>query len=84
LVVGSYYGLHAMSLQRDANPFCDGDACLQPGLDLHDRVGPAATVSTVAFSVGLAAAGVALYLALTGDKPTPAPAHAPAAMRLSR
>ena len=64
--VGTYYGLKAFSTNREGEKGCDARGCSQDALNVFDRSDRAATVSTVAFGVGLVGAGVALYSALTG------------------
>jgi len=62
--VGSYFGLRAISKNSDAKDVCDGTACSsESGVTLTDEAKDAATVSNVAFSVGLAAlvGGIVLY-----------------------
>jgi serine/threonine-protein kinase len=62
---GSYFGLRAISMNTDAKELCDGAVCRDPrGVELTEDARDAATVSNVAFGVGLAAlaGGVVLYL----------------------
>jgi hypothetical protein len=65
--VGTFFGLRAISKNSDAKSFCDGAACRdQRGVTLTDDAQSAATVSNVAFGVGLASltAGIVLYATL--------------------
>jgi hypothetical protein len=69
VVVGSIFGLEAKSKLDDsnANGLCQGNACLQQGLNLRQDAKSAATVSTVAFVLGGAAiAGLAPAPSLGG------------------
>ncbi|WP_394843777.1 hypothetical protein LZC95_42850 [Pendulispora brunnea] len=45
----------AKSKYDDASPYCNGDRCLQEGVDLRDSAVSRATIATVVFGVGLAA-----------------------------
>jgi hypothetical protein len=63
--VGSYFGLHAKSLNDDAeNHHCTAANCDPTGVNLVSDARQTATASTVAFAVGAAAvvAGVIIYL----------------------
>jgi hypothetical protein len=64
VAVGSYYGIEAFVQKGDAERLCHGNACPKAGLDLYGAMSTSETVSTVAFSVGAASAGVGLYLLL--------------------
>jgi serine/threonine-protein kinase len=57
VVLGTIFGLEAKSKLDDsnANGLCQGNACLQQGLNLRQDAKSAATVSTVAFVLGGAA-----------------------------
>jgi serine/threonine-protein kinase len=57
VVLGSIFGLEAKSKLDDsnANGLCQGNACLQQGLNLRQDAKSASTVSTVAFVLGGAA-----------------------------
>jgi hypothetical protein len=63
---GAFFGLRASSKHADAKPFCapDESVCKQQGLDLINEAKSAATISTIAFSLGGAAliAGIVLYV----------------------
>jgi hypothetical protein len=67
LVTGTFFGLRAFALKRDAQQQCDGSACSRRGLELYDDVDRAAAASTVAFSVGLVSGGLGVYLMLRDD-----------------
>lgn len=53
--LGSVFGLQAIGKRDDADAFCNEQTCSQEGLDLLDESRSRATVSNVAFGVGLAA-----------------------------
>ena len=76
--VGSYFGLRAISKKGDAEKHCDGSLCDPDGLDLNEQAKTAATVSNVAFGVGVVALGVGTYFFLTSmpDKSHATPAEA--------
>jgi serine/threonine-protein kinase len=66
--VGSYFGLQTFSKQKDSEAHCDGTVCNQTGVDLRDEARGSATISTVAFGIGLVGIGVgAILLATSGD-----------------
>jgi serine/threonine-protein kinase len=54
--VGTYFGLRAASKNSDAETACPGGLCRGDGLDLDRDARRSATISTIAFSVTLAAA----------------------------
>ena len=63
---GTYFGLSAISKNSDAKKLCDGAVCHDPkGESLTDDARKAATVSNVAFGIGLAALGTGIVLYLT-------------------
>jgi hypothetical protein len=64
IVVGTVFGLNALSTRRDGDLHCTGAYCDSMGLALQDDAHTQATVSTVAFTVGAAAlvAAVVLWL----------------------
>jgi hypothetical protein len=71
LGVGTYFGLRAKAKNDDSKPECPDNQCTDGGLQLRDQALEAATVSTVAFGVGLAgiATGVVLLVASSdGDR----------------
>jgi len=53
--VGVVLAFMAKSKYDDAAPYCNGDRCVQEGVDLRDSAVSRATVATVVFGVGLAA-----------------------------
>lgn len=54
--VGTYFGLRASKKNSDAEAACPGGLCRGDGLDLDRDARTSATISTIAFSVSLAAA----------------------------
>lgn len=81
--IGSYFGLHSMSLKDDASEHCDGNLCDAEGVGLKEDAIAAGNVSTAAFIIGGAAlaAGVVMWIALAPDD-APAKASAPRGWRL--
>jgi len=59
--VGSYFGLRAMSKKAETEEHCNGTLCDPTGLELNEQANRAATVSNVAFGVGLVALGAGSY-----------------------
>jgi hypothetical protein len=76
LAVGAAAGIYATVKKKQADEHCpSANECFQRGLELRDAARPAATVSTVAISVGLGASVGALVLWLTArDTGAPEPA----------
>jgi hypothetical protein len=66
--VGTYFGLRALSQQKDADRYCDGDRCSPFGASQNAEAIRSANLSTVGFSVGLVGLGVGAYLLLTGGR----------------
>lgn len=62
---GSFFGLRAASLKSDSDPLCPNNQCSADGLALFQDAERSATLSTVAFSVGLVALGAGAYFLLT-------------------
>lgn len=67
--VGSYFGLRAMSKEKESDDHCEGSLCDPEGLDLSEQADRAATVSNVAFGLGLAGLGVGTYFFLISQPP---------------
>jgi hypothetical protein len=64
--IGSYLGLHALSLKSQRDEICPDPRCDdRDGVDLDERGRRAATWSTVSFSVGVAALIATGYLVLS-------------------
>lgn len=67
LVVGSVYGLRAISKNDASSGHCDAsNACDPEGGSLRDEARSSATVSTIGFGVGLAGVAAGTYLWLRG------------------
>jgi hypothetical protein len=83
--VGSYFGLRAMSKNKDAEAFCNGDNVCndQQGIDLTEEARDAALISNIGFAVGGAAlaAGIVLYVVAPGSDETQALRIAPSIAR---
>jgi len=77
--LGSYFGLKAMSDWDDRNTNCK-PVCTQAAKDAGESASSAATISTVAFAVGVGALGVGTILILTSG---PSSSDAPHAARKS-
>lgn len=70
--VGTGFGLRAASQSSDANAVCPGRTCpTAEGVKMHDDAKVSALLSTVAFGVGIAAAGTGLYLLLSSKSSSP-------------
>lgn len=72
---GSYFGLRAISKNSDAKELCDGSVCHdRRGVELTDDARSSATISSVAFGVGLSAlvaGGVLYFTAPSPAEPAP-------------
>jgi hypothetical protein len=65
LGLGTYFGIHAISKNSDAEDQCGSDnRCSQAGLDLTDKARKDATAANVAFAAGgaLVAIGGVVFL----------------------
>lgn len=74
IAVGSYFGLRAISKNDEAKDHCPAaNRCDQPGVDLTDQASEAATISNIAFGVGLAAlaGGVVFFLTAPSGAESP-------------
>jgi hypothetical protein len=49
-------------MESDGDPYCVGGGCTHTGLELHSEARTSATVSTIAFGVGVVALAGAAYL----------------------
>lgn len=75
LGIGAVFGLKALRLQSDAEPFCDeNDSCEPAGYRLNQRANNAETVGIVASVAGGLALGGGLVLLLTAAEDTKAEA----------
>jgi hypothetical protein len=71
VLAGSYFGLRAISLKNDADEHCPSDdQCFKEGIRLRDDAQSAATISTVAFAVGIVGIGTAATLILIEPAPS--------------
>ncbi len=70
LALGSYFGLHAIALNRDAGGECPAGRCTNGAATTSDRATSSADASTVAFGVGAAGVVAAVVMLITR------PAHA--------
>lgn len=71
VLVGSYFGLRAISLKNEADDHCPTDGrCFERGIELRDDANDAATISTVAFAVGIAGLGTAAALVILAPVPS--------------
>jgi hypothetical protein len=64
IATGSVFGLRAFAKKSDSDKECPNERCTALGVSLNNQAKDAATVSTVAFGVGIVAAAVATYLLL--------------------
>jgi hypothetical protein len=66
VAAGATFGLLALSKKSDADASCQGRYdCPRDGYDANNAAHTDAAVSTIAFAVGLVAAGVGTYLVVT-------------------
>lgn len=63
--VGAGFGVNTFMKQGDSDDHCVETACDQEGVDLREAASTSATISTVAFAVGLAATATGIILLLT-------------------
>jgi hypothetical protein len=64
--VGTYFGLRALSQQKEADKACDGDRCKsQAGVTANAEAIKAANLATVGFGVGIVGVGVGTFLLLS-------------------
>lgn len=68
LGAGTYFGIATFGKKDDASARCDDRGCDEQGLADGDQAHTYATLSTIFVPVGLVAAGVGLYLALTAPR----------------
>jgi hypothetical protein len=66
LVAGGFFGLRALSLKKSSNEHYDGSHCTQQScVDDWEDAKTAATISNVFFGLGIASAGVGVYMLLS-------------------
>ena len=68
-MVGTVFGLTALSLKGDRDSRCQNGFCDQEGVDKDDSARSAATVSTISFIAGSALVLGGAVLVLTANKP---------------
>ncbi len=83
LAAGSYFGLAAISKRKDSDAECPAEGCTPKGLELNDEAQKSATLSNVAFGIGVLAAGVGVYLVLSAPSGPNESATAQPAVRLA-
>jgi hypothetical protein len=74
IVVGSTFGALTLGARDSARSKCPNNRCMPGGLDDISRARTDASVSTVGFAVGIAAAAAAGYLLIRGDGASATPA----------
>ena len=80
--VASYFGLHAFSRWSDRNGDCAG-GCTADAKTAGSDANQAATISDIAFGVGLAGVAVGTYLVLSGHRSAPAASQRAARFRVA-
>jgi hypothetical protein len=65
--VGTYFGIHAISLKRDADAGCLGSHCTVDGAHKNEDAIRASNFSTAAFGVGIVGIGVGVILLATNS-----------------
>jgi hypothetical protein len=83
IVVGSVFGVRAITKRLDSNRHCPQNQCTQQGVDLNNQAKTAALVSDITLGVGLVGVAVAAYLLLRpGAESAPAPGTVAGGMEL--
>jgi hypothetical protein len=81
--VGSYFGVQTFDKKSEAAPYCDEKRCSSKGMGIIDEARTSATISTIAFGVGIAAAATGTWLLLSAaSKESPAAAAAAPSLAL--
>jgi hypothetical protein len=70
LLVGTAFGLSAISTYGDSNDYCIGDHCNQRGSDLRNTAATRADVSTVTIGLGAAAVAAGVIVWFTAPSAT--------------
>ena len=65
IVVGSIFGVRTFNKKSEGDQECKGTPCTVAGLALQNQAATSATISTVAFAVGLAGVGAGIALVVT-------------------
>lgn len=82
--IGSYFGLRAISKNSDGEKHCNGKLCDAEGVELNEDADRAATISNVAFGIGIVAIGVGTYFFINSlSDGKSAPAGSDTALRLT-
>lgn len=84
IAVGSIAGVAALAKKSTVSEHCRGEACDAQGKRAADSGHTAATVSTVAFGVGLVGLGASVVLLLTSEEPATARARVRPMLELGR
>ncbi|MBX3126020.1 MAG: tetratricopeptide repeat protein [Polyangiaceae bacterium] len=76
--VGTYFGLRAISKEKQSDERCTDAGCDQRGLDLSSEASTAATISNVGFAIGaVGVAAGAYFLVTASSSPTETRARSP-------
>jgi hypothetical protein len=72
--LGTVFGIRALGKDSEASDHCRDRVCDQQGIDLHDTAQGSATVSTIAFGIGVAAVvtGAVVWFATRPKRMRPA------------
>jgi hypothetical protein len=73
--VGTYFGVRAISLKRDADAACPGNVCTADGASKNDDAIRSSNLATIGFGVGILGVGAGIILLATtsgGSRPAPA------------
>jgi hypothetical protein len=80
--IGSYFGIRTFEKRDEYERECDANGeCSETGLTLQSQARDTALVSTIAFGVGLVAAGACVYFLVTGSAPSANAMRTPFAVR---
>jgi hypothetical protein len=70
IALGAAFGLRAIGLKNDSDPHCTGTLCDAQGLSDRNDAQSSATISTIGFTVGLAATAAGVVLVLVSPRKT--------------
>jgi hypothetical protein len=65
---GAYFGLRAMDLRKQSDPWCPFGSCTARGAALNNSASLAADLSDIGFAIGVASLAAAGYLAVTARR----------------
>lgn len=65
--VGTYFGLRAISKEKQSDERCTDGGCDQRGLDLSSEASTAATISNVGFAIGAVGVAAGAYFLVTAS-----------------